>query len=83
MTRQETQVRPFWPALLKKSQTCLGRGRLPRNPIRGMEKKTHAICVFCGSSFGRDPRFRDAARDVGVGIAKAGWSLVFGGGGNG
>ena len=48
-----------------------------------MEKKTHAICVFCGSSFGRDPRFRDAARDVGAGIAEARWSLVFGGGGNG
>lgn len=48
-----------------------------------MEKKTHAICVFCGSSFGRDPRFRDAARAVGAGIAKSGWSLVFGGGGNG
>ncbi len=47
------------------------------------KKKNHAICVFCGSSFGDDPRFRDAARDVGAGIAKAGWSLVFGGGGNG
>ena len=47
------------------------------------KKKNHAICVFCGSSYGRDPRFRDAARDVGAGIAKAGWSLVFGGGGNG
>ena len=42
-----------------------------------------AICVFCGSSFGRDPRFRDAARAIGAGIARAGWSLVFGGGGNG
>ncbi len=30
-----------------------------------------------------DPRFRDAARAIGEGIAKAGWSLVFGGGGNG
>lgn len=49
-----------------------------------MEKtKPPAICVFCGSSFGHDPRFRDAARKVGSGIAKAGWSLVFGGGGNG
>jgi uncharacterized protein (TIGR00730 family) len=47
------------------------------------KKKSHAICVFCGSSFGDDPRFRDAARTVGAGIAKAGWSLVFGGGGNG
>ncbi len=47
------------------------------------KKKNHAICVFCGSSFGDDPRFREAAREVGTGIAKAGWSLVFGGGGNG
>jgi uncharacterized protein (TIGR00730 family) len=47
------------------------------------KKKRHAICVFCGSSFGLDPRFRDAARRMGTGIAKAGWSLVFGGGGNG
>jgi uncharacterized protein (TIGR00730 family) len=47
------------------------------------KKKSHAICVFCGSSYGRDPRFRDAARAIGTGIAKAGWSLVFGGGGNG
>jgi hypothetical protein len=49
-----------------------------------MEKnKRHAICVFCGSSFGDDPRFRDAARAMGEGIAKRGWSMVFGGGGNG
>jgi uncharacterized protein (TIGR00730 family) len=47
------------------------------------KKKSHAICVFCGSSFGDDPRFRDAARAMGAGIAKAGWSMVFGGGGNG
>lgn len=47
------------------------------------KKKRHAICVFCGSSFGHDPRFREAARAVGAGIARAGWSLVFGGGGNG
>jgi uncharacterized protein (TIGR00730 family) len=47
------------------------------------KKKIHAICVFCGSSFGRDPCFREVARKVGEGIARAGWSLVFGGGGNG
>jgi uncharacterized protein (TIGR00730 family) len=46
-------------------------------------KKNHAICVFCGSSFGHDPRFREAARRMGEEIAKQGWSLVFGGGGNG
>jgi uncharacterized protein (TIGR00730 family) len=42
-----------------------------------------AICVFCGSSYGDDPAFRDAARAIGTGIATAGWSMVFGGGGNG
>lgn len=47
------------------------------------KKKRHAICVFCGSSFGTDPRFREAARAMGAGIGRLGWSLVFGGGGNG
>jgi len=46
-------------------------------------KQKPAICVFCGSSYGDDPAFRDAARAIGMGIAKAGWSMVFGGGGNG
>src|ERR1700721_1306175 len=35
------------------------------------KKKSHAICVFCGSSYGHDPRFRDAARAGGAGVAKA------------
>jgi uncharacterized protein (TIGR00730 family) len=46
-------------------------------------KRKPAICVFCGSSYGDDPAFREAARAVGAGIAGAGWSMVFGGGGNG
>jgi uncharacterized protein (TIGR00730 family) len=47
-------------------------------------KKTGvAVCVFCGSSFGTDPAFRDAARAIGAGIAKMGYLLVFGGGGLG
>jgi uncharacterized protein (TIGR00730 family) len=45
-----------------------------------MDKK---ICVFCGSSFGTDPAFRDAARAIGAGIAARGDMLVFGGGGLG
>jgi uncharacterized protein (TIGR00730 family) len=48
-----------------------------------MDKNKPAICVFCGSSFGSNPRFRDAARAVGSGIASLGFSLVFGGGGLG
>jgi uncharacterized protein (TIGR00730 family) len=46
-----------------------------------MEKP--AICVFCGSSFGNDPEFRAAAHALGVGLAGAGFRMVFGGGGLG
>jgi hypothetical protein len=48
-----------------------------------IKKSGAAICVFCGSSFGTDPAFREAARAIGSGIAKMGYSLVFGGGGLG
>jgi len=47
------------------------------------EKSGAAICVFCGSSFGNDPAFRQAAEIIGSGIARMGYSLVFGGGGLG
>jgi len=48
-----------------------------------VKKSGAAVCVFCGSSFGRDPVYREAARAIGTGIAKMGYSLVFGGGGLG
>lgn len=48
-----------------------------------IKKAGATICVFCGSSFGKDPAFRDAARAIGTGIASMGYSLVFGGGGLG
>jgi uncharacterized protein (TIGR00730 family) len=48
-----------------------------------VKKNAAAVCVFCGSSFGKDPAFRDAARAIGTGIAEMGYSLVFGGGGLG
>jgi uncharacterized protein (TIGR00730 family) len=47
------------------------------------QKTGAAVCVFCGSSFGDDPAFRDAAEAIGTGIARMGYSLVFGGGGLG
>src|ERR1700722_15978293 len=65
------------------SQACLGRRRNPRNTNHPMDNKKPAICVFCGSSFGANPAFREAARDLGAGIARLGFSLVFGGGGLG
>jgi uncharacterized protein (TIGR00730 family) len=45
-----------------------------------MDNAKPAICVFCGSSFGDDPAFRAAARELGRGIAEMGASMVFGGG---
>jgi len=39
-----------------------------------------SLCVYCGSSDGVDPRYRDAARDLGVALAAAGIALVYGGG---
>jgi len=48
-----------------------------------IKKPGAAVCVFCGSSFGKDPVYREAARAIGAGIAKMGYSLVFGGGGLG
>jgi len=47
------------------------------------KKSGAAVCVFCGSSFGNNPLYREAARAIGTGIAKMGYSLVFGGGGLG
>ena len=39
-----------------------------------------AIGVFCGSSFGSSPRFREIARTAGRLIGENGFSMVFGGG---
>jgi uncharacterized protein (TIGR00730 family) len=39
-----------------------------------------AICVFCGASPGRDPRYGEAAATVGRELASRGIELVYGGG---
>jgi uncharacterized protein (TIGR00730 family) len=39
-----------------------------------------AVCVFCGSSLGTDPRHAAAAVELGREIARRGWTLVYGGG---
>jgi len=41
------------------------------------------VCVFCGSSPGRDPRHVEAARELGTELARRGIELVTGGGGTG
>ena len=42
-----------------------------------------SICVYCGSSTGNQPIYRDAADALGRAIAESGMRLVFGGGGVG
>ena len=42
-----------------------------------------ALCVFCGSSHGKDPAYTTAARRFGALMAQNGFDLVFGGGGVG
>lgn len=39
-----------------------------------------SICVYCGSSPGKDPAFLRAAQEIGTLIAKRGLTLVYGGG---
>ena len=39
-----------------------------------------AVAVFCGSKFGADPAYRQAAVALGTGLARAGIRLVYGGG---
>ena len=49
-------------------------------PPKPHENKVKSVCVFCGSSVGRDPAHAKAARELGALIGSHGWGLVFGGG---
>lgn len=42
-------------------------------------EKNKKICVYCGSSIGKEPLFEQTAREVGHMIGKTGNSLVYGG----
>lgn len=42
-----------------------------------------SVCLFCGSSDVSDPAYTEAARAFGEQTARAGWRLVYGGGGVG
>ena len=41
------------------------------------------VCVYCGSSLGGRPVYREVARALGRALARRGWGLVYGGGGIG
>jgi uncharacterized protein (TIGR00730 family) len=45
-----------------------------------MANSSPSVCVFCGASFGHDPKFAEAARAIGAGLAEMGATLVYGGG---
>jgi uncharacterized protein (TIGR00730 family) len=38
------------------------------------------VCVFCGSSYGAEPVYREAAASLGLALARAGIGVVYGGG---
>jgi uncharacterized protein (TIGR00730 family) len=44
------------------------------------KKAKRNVCVFCGSSRGRDPAYAKAASELGGLIGAEGWGLIFGGG---
>jgi uncharacterized protein (TIGR00730 family) len=39
-----------------------------------------SVCVYCGSRFGADPAYRQAAEDLGLALADNAWRLVYGAG---
>ena len=45
-----------------------------------MRDYSKSVCVYCGSSQGRDNQFVEAARDLGTLMAKENWRLVYGAG---
>lgn len=54
---------------------------LPAPAIAPFDGKS--VCLFCGSAPGNDPAFLEAATAFGAATARAGWRLVYGGGGVG
>jgi hypothetical protein len=45
-----------------------------------MSSTKRTICVFCGSSLGKNPASEEAAHDLGARLAACGFRLVYGGG---
>lgn len=42
-----------------------------------------SVCLFCGHKDGNDPAYRAEALSLGQDLAKRGWTLIYGGGGQG
>jgi len=48
-------------------------------PVKDM-RSLRSVCVYCGSRFGDNPAYKNAAESLGAGLAGAGLQLVYGGG---
>jgi len=48
---------------------------MPRSPT-----SQKSVCVYCGSRFGSDPAYKQAAADLGRTLARQNWRLVYGAG---
>jgi len=68
----------------KKSKTTDEEGKNEQHGIPELLSSDQTcvgrVCVFCGSSAGRDPAYLEAARAVGAELARRGLELVWGGG---
>ena len=51
--------------------------------VNGAENPIRTICVFCGSSYGKQPAYTEAAVQLGQLLVQQGIGLVYGGGGVG
>ncbi len=74
MMGRELRVRVSLPRLDPPARQC---------HMAAMPADVKRICVYCGSDEGVDPRYREAADELGRRLVKAGIGLVYGGGGLG
>jgi hypothetical protein len=53
------------------------------NETKAPSETIRSVCVYCGSGSGTNPRYVEAARQLGKDLAEAHIRLTYGGGGNG
>jgi uncharacterized protein (TIGR00730 family) len=64
------------------SATCYAKRPLPKGSSRLpplYRRLMRSVCVFCGSSDGRRPEYREAATELGTQLGQAGVKVVYGG----
>ncbi len=67
----------FEPEPIPKIGRSPALASLPVDPTGAPRR---AVCVFCGSRLGHEPRYRELAEHVGCAIAQRGLNLIYGGG---